>query len=71
MRVKAEAPEIPPRCPQCGAEAVRPIVYGYPAPEATRQEDQGEIILGGCVIFEEAPTWRCKRCDAEGGRLGR
>lgn len=63
--------EIPGKCPRCATDAVRPILYGFPASEAEGEAARGEIVLGGCVVSEEAHIWRCTRCGAEGGRLVR
>jgi hypothetical protein len=62
--------EIPVQCPRCEADAVSPILYGFPTPEAEGAAARGEIELGGCVVSDEAPIWRCARCGAEGGRRG-
>jgi hypothetical protein len=51
-----------PTCPECGAEGV-PIVYGMPGPELIAEEKAGRVVLGGCVIEEEDPTWACKGPD--------
>jgi hypothetical protein len=24
--------------------------------------DRGEIVLGGCVVERDSPTWRCRNC---------
>ena len=58
---------VPARCPQCDAGAVKPIVYGYPTPETMRQEERGEVVLGGCLFSPEAPSWECSECGARGG----
>jgi hypothetical protein len=68
MSRRKDSAEIPKQCPECGA-AVRPIMYGYPTAEAQGAVARGEIVLGGCVISEEAPIWSCRLCGAEGGRL--
>lgn len=47
-----------------------PIVYGLPSSQAFEVEERGEIVLGGCLIEEDAPTRACKECGArwkEGG----
>ena len=31
---------------------------------------RGEVELGGCVIFDDAPMFRCLRCGRTEGRLG-
>jgi hypothetical protein len=56
------------RCPECGAVEVVPIVYGYPAAdsELMRAAQAGEVVLGGCVIEDDQPYWRCRNCGSEG-----
>jgi hypothetical protein len=39
-----------------------PIVYGYPAPETFEAAERGEVILGGCIVFEDMPEGRCPSC---------
>ena len=53
-------------CPQCGALGVVPIVFGLPSPELVESAERGEVSLGGCVVSETAPTWRCPNCSAVG-----
>jgi hypothetical protein len=51
------------RCPKCSrSDAVRPIVYGYPAPETMKAEGRGSIVLGGCIVGDIDPTYACLRC---------
>jgi hypothetical protein len=38
------------------------IVYGYPAPETFGAADRGEVLLGGCLVFDEMPEARCPAC---------
>ena len=54
----------PPRCPDCGTQA-RPILRGYPAPEAFEASERGEIRLGGCLIWDGASDCWCPECDLE------
>lgn len=30
----------------------------------------GEVELGGCLISDDAPMFRCSQCGRTGGRLG-
>lgn len=48
----------PPPCPQCGRPAV-PIVYGFPSPGLMEAADRGAVVLGGCVIEGDQPTYQC------------
>lgn len=51
------------RCPRCGALPT-PIAYGYPSVEMFEAAERGEVLLGGCVVFEGQPTGRCGGCGA-------
>ena len=53
------------RCPRCNSEDVVPIVYGYPGDELTEASMRGEVALGGCVVFPDAPEYTCKNCGHE------
>jgi hypothetical protein len=44
-------------CPVCGTPDARPILYGFPTAEAF--DDPG-IAIGGCVISEDSPRYRCR-----------
>lgn len=55
-----------PPCPHCGrADAVIPIVYGYPSDEMFRADASGKIVLGGCIVAPDSPHWRCSNCGTE------
>lgn len=47
-----------PRCPICG-KAGKPILFGMPTPETMAKAERGEIVLGGCVIEKNNPSWQC------------
>ena len=51
-----------PKCPSCGSNKVVPILYGMPGPELIEAYQKGEVELGGCVIGDNDPEWRCKVC---------
>lgn len=55
------------RCPKCGAVAGVPLVYGLPGCDAFEAEQRGELVLGGCVIEEDAPTHQCVECGDRWG----
>ena len=46
-------------------------MYGYPADmdAALKAAQEGQIALGGCLIEEGAPAWRCLKCDHGWGRV--
>lgn len=54
-------------CPSCGQERPLRIAYGYPTSEMFKASERGELALGGCVIEEDSPTWRCPVCRHEWG----
>lgn len=49
------------RCGWCGAHAAVPILHGDPAGPAG---DDGDVVLAGCVIEEDAPSHACRDCGA-------
>jgi hypothetical protein len=54
--------ETNPTCPNCGASAGIPILYGYPSPGMIEDDDAGKIELGGCICTFEDPEWSCRAC---------
>ena len=50
--------DLPPACPTCGAAGV-PILYGLPVSEAVDAADRGLLVLGGCIVADDSPQWRC------------
>lgn len=55
-------------CGICGSDRVVPIVYGLPGGELYTKAERGEVELGGCVVFEDAPERRCRACGATWSR---
>ena len=50
-------------CPRGGKfDSVVPILYGMPAGEAMEEAERGEIALGGCLVGDIDPRYRCGRC---------
>ncbi|GAA4741866.1 hypothetical protein GCM10025783_11400 [Amnibacterium soli] len=49
-------------CPVCGAGDPRRIAYGLPAPELF---DDPDIALGGCLVADDAPRFRCRTCATD------
>ena len=63
--------EKPDACPKCGSNKVARILYGLPdfSEELERKLGAGEIVLGGCTVFGDDPTWHCNDCGHRwGGR---
>lgn len=57
-----------PKCPSCGLSKVVPIVYGMPGSELIEAYEKGEVELGGCVVSDYDPEWRCRACGHDWGR---
>lgn len=51
-------------CPKCEGDLI-PIVYGYPSPEMVESADRGEILLGGCIVSDSDPQFRCAHCGRQ------
>jgi len=48
------------KCPLCKTtEAVREYIYGLPEAEP----DESKYILGGCLISEDMPDYKCLNCS--------
>jgi hypothetical protein len=56
--------------PHCCDNPMTPIVYGMPGPELVEASMRGAVELGGCVISDDAPMFRCDHCGRTVGRLG-
>lgn len=52
----------PTGCPECGEAETIPIVYGKPGPGLMEAADRGEVVLGGCVVYDGMPTAQCAHC---------
>lgn len=57
--------ECPRACPRCRSDKVVPVVYGMPSAELVEKSRAGRVALGGCVVFPDAPDWRCVTCGHE------
>lgn len=58
-----------PVCASCGSSDTIAIAYGFPEPEMFEAAERGEIDLGGCMIFDDNPTHRCRACNTTFGRF--
>lgn len=56
-----------PSCPHCGSAAVLPIIYGEPDIDMVHREAAGEMIIGGCSVYDDSPTWSCSDCGRRWG----
>ena len=61
-RPKYFSKEQPGQCPNCGAEKVVSILYGYPSEKLEEIAIAGEVVLGGCVSTDCDPSWQCSSC---------
>ena len=59
-----------PTCPKCGSVRVAEIFYGLPYFSAALERDieVGKIVLGGCGIKRDSPSWHCNDCRNEWGK---
>jgi hypothetical protein len=49
-----------PDCPQCGAGAALPILYGIPSEEMVMAAKLHQIVLGGQDATDSPRAWRCQ-----------
>lgn len=62
--------ERPRSCPECSSEQVLRIIYGLiDYDDFVTMSEHEPIDLGGCVITDESPAWRCGVCDASWGLI--
>ena len=63
--MKYNSVKKPDKCPKCGSDKIAKILYGMPAfSESLRKDlDENKIVLGGCCISNDDPTWQCTSCD--------
>jgi hypothetical protein len=55
----------PDQCPKCGSLKVASILNGMPASRKIEKEvDEGRVVLGGCCVTDNSPTWKCLECQA-------
>ncbi len=57
-----------PRPLHCGKSMV-PVVYGMPGPDLFEASERGDVVLGGCVVSDDIPAFRCRSCGATSGRI--
>jgi len=51
----------PRQCPLCGGSGI-PIAYGLPDPDLFRQAERGDVVIGGCIVEDYSPDFRCQSC---------
>lgn len=63
LRRWARANRAKQPCPACGSEKRGlPIVWGLPDLPVFELEKEGELAIGGCVVFGEPDRWHCTSC---------
>lgn len=53
----------PKYCPNCGKKTIAEIIWGMPFSADMEMEKTGKVIIGGCIVSDNDPTWRCRSCD--------
>lgn len=54
----------PMKCPKCGSERTRDVVYGYLPFDLARDRDEGRVVWGGLFMPEDAKARECADCGA-------
>jgi hypothetical protein len=54
-----------PKCPECGAAAVIPVVHGIPTPLLQKAIAQGKAIISNREEWEGMTEWYCKACGCD------
>ena len=57
-------------CPNCNKEWIAEILWGLPGyfdKEMEEQIERKEITLGGCLVTDHDPKWKCNNCYYEWG----
>lgn len=57
------------QCPSCNTANPKEIVYGLPSDEMASAAHLGFIELGGCIVDDDSPAYRCRECGEEFGSL--
>ncbi len=57
----------PKKCPACKSIRVATIYYGMMpmTDELQGKIEAGKVVLGGCCITMNEPTWKCSDCDVD------
>ena len=53
------------KCPSCGSNKIANILFGMPAFSEELENDlkEGRVVLGGCCVSDDDPSWQCADCD--------
>jgi len=55
----------PLKWPRCRSAKVVTVVYGLLNMEAFEEAQAGKIVLGGCEVTDDDPSWQCLDCKAK------
>lgn len=57
------------KCPKCGSRNFAEILYGMPMFDEKLENNiqDGKIVLGGCLIYDGMPLYRCNECKNDFG----
>jgi hypothetical protein len=63
--MKYKSVKKPDKCPECGSSKIAEILFGLPAfsPSLEKKVKTREIVLGGCCITNDDPSWKCVTCN--------
>ena len=50
-------------CPKCKSNEIVDIVYGYPSEETLKSWHNKKIELGGCIVRNDNPIYKCVKCN--------
>ena len=62
--MKYKSAKKPKVCHECGSEKIARILYGLPVytEDISKKVENNEIVLGGCCITKDDPSWQCTDC---------
>lgn len=58
-------------CPYCNSNNIAEFVYGEVVLDEELKQDleKGEIVLGGCCIEKDYPSYHCNKCGKDFGKV--
>jgi len=64
---RIERTRKPSKCPKCGHAPLGEILWGLPHMDSKLEElmNAGKIIIGGCCLSFDDPTWECSKCHQQ------
>jgi primosomal protein N' len=65
--MKYKSVKMPYRCPECGSDKIADVLYGLPAFSTSLRKkiEDHKIVLGGCCVSGNDPTWVCAACNTK------